>query len=253
MGRELLETLLLLLVLLLRKRIHLAQGLPAGIEPLCPGGELDAIVALSRLVGAGIGEAAPGLLGLGVEAGQLDLDVRCTLGCLIRLLAHLDLGCAEPAQLLAEPGGALRARIDTRPHGRLEPRREQTRTFEPRAEPGGGLAQPREHVRIERRPPGHPLEQRRIGFPCPVGRCACLESSGVRHREQRRRLGEQGLAHGGAVELDRRQGCRRAARQRPRPPARARPRQPPPGRHRFRRADSRRSSPRAHLRVRRRS
>ena len=170
------------------------ERLAAGIEPLRARGELGAVVALGRLVGARVVEAAPRLLGLGLETRQLDLDPGRALRRLVGALPHLDLGGTEAAQLLAEAGGALRTGVDTGPNGRLEARGEQTGALEPGAEGADGVEEPCEHVRVERRSSRRALEQRRVGGAGTVGGSPRLGRGLLREREQRRGLGRELLA-----------------------------------------------------------
>ena len=76
LRRELLEPRLLGVVLLLRERVDLAERLAAALEPLRALGELVAVVAFGALVGAGVLEAAARLVGLGLDARDLDVDRR---------------------------------------------------------------------------------------------------------------------------------------------------------------------------------
>src|SRR5581483_8139224 len=99
-------------VLLARERVHLAELLAPPLEPRQPLRELLAARPLrARPAGrraAGGLEAAPGLVALGVDAGELDLDRALPLGRLRGPAAELDLLRPEPAQLRAElgrPGG----------------------------------------------------------------------------------------------------------------------------------------------------
>ena len=94
---ELGEPLLLGLVLLLRERIDLAELAPALLEPLGARRELVALVALRR-VGGGLLEPAAGVGRLGLDPGQLDLDLRRPLRGLLGALPQLDLGRAELPQ-----------------------------------------------------------------------------------------------------------------------------------------------------------
>ena len=84
LGRELLEARLLLLVLLLGERIDLAERLAAASSR-------SARAASSARSSPSAGSSAPasarrrcGLLGLGLEAGQLDLHLGRALGRLVR-------------------------------------------------------------------------------------------------------------------------------------------------------------------------
>ena len=79
LRRELDEPLLLLLVLLLRERVDLAERLAAALEPLDALGELVAVVAFGRL-GAGRFEPAARLVRLGLDARALDVDRAEPLG-----------------------------------------------------------------------------------------------------------------------------------------------------------------------------
>ena len=194
LRRELLEPLLLLLVLLLGERIHLAERLAAGIEPLGPRRELGAVVTLCGLVGACLVEAALRLLGLGVEARELDLDCGCPLVRLVGPLPHLDLGGAEPSQLLPEPGGAFCTRIDAGADGCFEPGGELPGAVEPGTQHIDGVEQAGQHVGIERRAPRCALEQRRVGVARAIGRGASLDCGSLGEREQRRRFRDELLA-----------------------------------------------------------
>src|SRR5205823_6270185 len=66
LRRELLEARLLDVVLLLCEWVDLAERLAAALEALRPLGELVTVVALGTVVGAGVLEPAPGLVGLGL-------------------------------------------------------------------------------------------------------------------------------------------------------------------------------------------
>ena len=101
---ELLETHLLGLVLLLRERIDRAERLAAALEALDRRGERVAIVSFRRLVRAGGLEAAARFVGFGAEPRGLDLDAGGGLRHRGELLAQLDLGGAELAELCAELG-----------------------------------------------------------------------------------------------------------------------------------------------------
>ena len=153
LGAELVEALLLGLVLLLGERIDLAELLATRVEPIRARRELAAVVALRRGLGAGQVEAALRLFGLRLEACELDLHGRRALVRVVGLPARLDLVGAEAPQLLSEAGRPLRARIDTRPNGRLEPSRQRRGLLEARTESDDGIAEPAEHVRVERRAP----------------------------------------------------------------------------------------------------
>src|SRR5262249_8918264 len=72
--RQLLEPRLLRVVLLLRERIHLPERLAAALEALRALGELVAVVALGALVGARMLEPAARLVGLRLDACDLDVD-----------------------------------------------------------------------------------------------------------------------------------------------------------------------------------
>ena len=194
LRRELLEPLLLLLVLLLGQRIHLAERLAAGIEPLRPRRELGAVVALGGLVGACLVEAALRLLRLGVETRELDLDCGCPLRCLVGPLPHLDLGGTEPSQLLPEPGGAFCTRIDASADGCFEPGGELPGAVEPGTQDSDGVEQAGQHVGIERRAPRCALEQRRVGVARAIGGGARLDRSSLGERQQRRRFLDELLA-----------------------------------------------------------
>ena len=120
LGRELLQPHLLRLVLLLGERVDLAERLAAALEPLDGRGELLPVVALGRLVGIRVLETAARLVGLGVEPRGLDLDGGDRFGSGRELLAQLDLGRSEPAQLGAELAAATGARVALRAERRLE-------------------------------------------------------------------------------------------------------------------------------------
>ena len=131
---ELVEVQLLRLVLLLRQRVHLAERLAAALETLRALCELFAVVSLGALVGAGVLEPSPCLVRLGLDAGDLDVDSRDTRGGARQRLAQLDLGGAEPAQLLAERPRPRTARVDACPERRLEAGRRVRRRVECRLE-----------------------------------------------------------------------------------------------------------------------
>ena len=196
---ELVEALLLRLVLLLRQRVDLAELLASRVESLGAGRELGPIVALGGLVRARGVETTCCLLGLGLETCEVDLHGRRPLVRLVRLPARLDLGRTEPAKLLPEEGGPLRARVDPRLDRRLESRRNPHGPIEARAEHFDGVAQPNEHVGIERRPARPPLEQRSVGRARTVGCLPCELCGRIRQREQRRSLGLELLSAGGVV------------------------------------------------------
>ena len=118
---ELLEAYLLAVVLLLRERVHLAERLAPALEALRPLGELVAVVAFGTVVGAGVLEPAPGLVGLGLDARDLDVDCRHARGGVRQCLPQLDLSRAEPAQFVAEMTGARSTRVDVCAKRRLEP------------------------------------------------------------------------------------------------------------------------------------
>ena len=199
-------------------------------------------------------EAPLRLLGLGLEAGELDLNVRRALGRLVCLPAHLDLGGAEPAQ--APRRGAPSA-PRRHPHGR---------------EPAPRVAPP-EDRRVRARHRGL-RRRRRAGRAC-RGRepTVAVPARGVPRRrrgpdrrphaprrprasatrEQRRRLGHE-LARARPTPPERRRpGCRRAAPRRPPQPAPARPHRRPRGPPRPRGSRGAVARPRARLPVRRRA
>ena len=122
LRRELVEPRALGVVLLLRERVHLAERLAAALEALRALGELVAVVALGALVGARMLEAAARLVGLGFDARDLDVDRGHGLRGARQRLAQLDLGRAEPAQLVAELARACAARVDVRAKRRFEAR-----------------------------------------------------------------------------------------------------------------------------------
>ena len=101
---ELLEAHLLGLVLLLRERIDGAERLAAALEALDRRGERVAVFSLGRFVGARGLAAAARFVGFGAEPRGLDLDGGGGLGHRGELLANLDLGGAELAELCAELG-----------------------------------------------------------------------------------------------------------------------------------------------------
>src|SRR6185503_17102385 len=132
LGRELLETLLLGLVLLLGEWIDLPERLATRFEPGHARGELVAVhgVGVVRRLGLGLARVRSGyqrlvetpsrLPRLAVEPRQLDLDPVHPLGRLVERVAHLDLGGAEPAELRTELSGASGTWVHPRAHGRLE-------------------------------------------------------------------------------------------------------------------------------------
>src|SRR5262249_38667601 len=89
LGRELVEALLLGLGLLLREGVHLAELLPAALEPVELRGEAGAVVALGGL-GAGGVEAALRLVALGVDARELDVERTRALGARGQVRAKLN-------------------------------------------------------------------------------------------------------------------------------------------------------------------
>ena len=110
LGRELVETLLLGLVLLLGQRVHLAELLAAALEPGEAHRELGGVVALDRL-GPGLGETPLRLVVLCTRAREVDVDRGQPLRRLHGCPAKLDLLRAEAAEVGPELGGALAARV----------------------------------------------------------------------------------------------------------------------------------------------
>ncbi len=85
LRRQLLEPGLLRLVLLLRQRVHPAEGLAAGLEPRHASSELVAIDRLGVVLPAGLGVGSGGdgvvqpaarLRRLALQPRELDLDRR---------------------------------------------------------------------------------------------------------------------------------------------------------------------------------
>src|SRR5207302_439307 len=113
LRREVDQPFLLALVLLLGERIDLAEGLTAPLEALDPLRQLVTVVALGR-IGPGFAEPAASLVGLGVEAGPLDVEDVEPLGGLGCGPAEVDLGGAEPAELVGQLAGAGRASVSAR-------------------------------------------------------------------------------------------------------------------------------------------
>ena len=118
--RELVEARALAVVLLLRERVHLAERLAAALEPLRALGELVAVVALGALLRTRVLEPAARLVGLGLDARDLDVDRGHGLRRARQRLAQLDLGGAEAAQLVAELARACTAGVDMRTQRCLE-------------------------------------------------------------------------------------------------------------------------------------
>src|SRR5206468_8158627 len=73
LPRELREPLLLFLVLLLGKRVHLAELLASPLAPLEPLRERVPVIALGGL-DSGLLDPALGVLALGFEPRELDVD-----------------------------------------------------------------------------------------------------------------------------------------------------------------------------------
>ena len=138
---------LLGVVLLLRERVHLAERLAAALEPLRALGELVAVVALGALVGARVLEPAARLVGLGLDARDLDVDRGHALRRARQRLAQLDLGRAEAAQLVAELARARTAGVDVRAQRRLEARGRSAAARERRVETLGAGEHTRELMR----------------------------------------------------------------------------------------------------------
>ena len=155
LRRELVEPLLLGVVLLLRERVDLAERLAAALEALRALGELVAVVAFGALLGARVLEPAPRLVGLRLDARDLDVDRRHARRRVRQRLPQLDLGRAEPAQLLAELAGARAARVDVRAQRRLEARGRVGGAGERRVEPLRAREHAGELVRT-RAPPAGP-------------------------------------------------------------------------------------------------
>jgi hypothetical protein len=119
LRRKLDETLFLLVVLLLRERVDLAQRLTAPLEALNAFGELVAVVSFCR-IGVGSLESAACFVGLGFDSGTLDIDRAQALACLGCGTACIDLFGAQAAQLFCERSRARRAGIGARTQRRLE-------------------------------------------------------------------------------------------------------------------------------------
>ena len=235
LGRELLEPLLLRLVLLLGEWIDLSECLAPRVEPLRTRRELGPVVSVRRLVRARLVEPPPRLVGLGLEACELDLDERRPLRRLVRDCRRTSTSSA-PSRRSSSPSVADRsAPASTRARtGRLEAGREQTCALESRARGrrprrAAGRACPRRvpsaaarvsssaasaaraPVRCGRaHPPPPPPPARAATAASPSAPRAVAAPSGRRCRRS----------------------CRRAAPRRPRQPVLARPRPLPHGRHR---------------------
>src|SRR5947207_14180376 len=102
---ELREPLLLALVLLLRKRVDLAERFPAPLEPFDPVGELLAVVALGRCRPCFL-EPAARFRRLRLEPRAFDVDRGRALPRLGRSASRLDFFPAESPQLRGELTGA---------------------------------------------------------------------------------------------------------------------------------------------------
>ena len=153
------------------------------LEPLGAHRELVALVALGRL-GGGLFEPAAGVGRLGLDPGQLDLDLRRALRGLLGALPQLDLGCTELSQRcpqLARAGGAC---VDARPERRLEALRCLDGRSQRLAEPLGAGEHAPEQVGVER-----PGTRARVG--CGEGSRPCrLRRLGRREGEPLGRLGQ---------------------------------------------------------------
>src|SRR5262249_51582345 len=155
LRRELLEAGLLRVVLLFRERGDLAERLTPALEPAPPPPleplrglcERIAIAPLRALVGARVLEAPPRLVGLGLDPRQLHVDRRDRRRRVGQRLAQLDLGRAEPPQLLAELTRSCAAGVDPCPKRRLEAGGRLRGARERRVEPLGSREYPCELVR----------------------------------------------------------------------------------------------------------
>src|SRR5207245_2819908 len=136
LGGELVQAFFLLVVLLLREGIDLAEGLPPSLEALDPLRQLLSIVALGRLGGRPL-EPSPRLVGFGFDPRTLDVDGAQPFPGFCGSASCVDLCGPEPSQLLRERAGARAARIGTRSKRRLEAivRDSFERLDEPRGEP----------------------------------------------------------------------------------------------------------------------
>ncbi len=122
LRRELVEALLLCLVLLLGQRVDLAELLAAALQAVEPRRELVTVVALRRLRSGGV-EPPLGLLAVGVDPRQLDLEGARALGSGREQPTELDLFGAETAQRGAQLRAAGRVGVDALPEECLEWRR----------------------------------------------------------------------------------------------------------------------------------
>src|SRR5205085_10757890 len=135
LRRKLFESRLFGFVLLLRERIDLAERLAPALEPFRTLGELVAVVAFGALLRPRVLEPAPRLVGLGLDARDLDVDPGDTRRRVRQALSELHLRGAESPQLVAEPAGACGARVDMGAQRRLEARGGRARGRQRRVEP----------------------------------------------------------------------------------------------------------------------
>ena len=139
LRRQLGETRLLLVVLLLRERVHLAQRFAPPLEPLDLLRQLVALVALGGWSACRL-QSATRLLSLRLDTRALDLDRAQPLARFRGLAPSLDLGRAEAAQLVGELTGARRADVCARPQRSFELFRDGD--VERRDEPLGQACEP---------------------------------------------------------------------------------------------------------------
>src|SRR5205085_5636843 len=119
LRRQFDEPLLLGLVLLLRQRIHAAEGLAPALEPLDLRAHLFAIIAFGRL-GPAFLEATPRLVRLGAEARELDVDLSRSPAGVGLGAPELRLVSTETPQLCRELARLRPSDVGTRAQRRLE-------------------------------------------------------------------------------------------------------------------------------------
>jgi len=148
-------------------------------------------------------------VGFRFDACDLDVDRRRRLGRSRQGLAQLDLGRAEPAQLLAEPARARAAGVDLRAERRLEPRGGPDGGGERLVEPLGCGEHTRQLMRTRPAAAGANggVDACRFRGARPIGCLGRLCRCGIRRRDKRARLGAKelcvaslGLRHSAAAE-----------------------------------------------------